>query len=525
MKIRKAGVLLHPTSFPSKYGIGDLGKAAYDFIDFLVAAKQTLWQILPTGPTSFGDSPYQSFSAFAGNTLLISPDVLFEQGLLVSSELQNNLTVDYVDFGKVVEYKNRLNLSAYTRFKQKPIPDSYNFFCENNQYWLDDYCLFIAIKHHFIAERASKLADNAVSYKEYEKKFKKYMTTEEIDDHFYGAVWNSWPDNLANREPSILEEYKKLLKESIELEKFLQYQFFSQWDKLKEYANNKGVQIIGDIPIFVSIDSADVWVNKELFYLNKKNIPTIIAGVPPDYFSADGQLWGNPLYNWSKHRSSNFKWWIARIKATLKTVDIIRLDHFRGFESYWAVKYGEKTAKEGEWKKGIGADLFKSLKKELGNLPIIAEDLGLITPEVEELRDNLDLPGMKILQFAFGDNFENSYLPHNYTYSNCVVYTGTHDNDTSFGWYSTAQEVEKDRFRRYLNTSGDNPAYDLMRAAYSSTAMWAIVPLQDILEQGSDFRMNKPGFKNGNWQYRYSSDKLTEDIVKKLLYLVFMFNR
>ena len=524
--IRKAGVLLHPTSFPSNHGIGDLGKEAYHFIDFLAAANQSLWQILPTGPTGFGDSPYQSFSAFAGNTLLISPDLLADQGLLLPKELTNNLSRDHVDFGHVVNYKKHLHQLAYKRFKPNK---AYQAFCEANQAWLPDYCLFMAIKNHLIEER--RLAGETASYLAYAKKFAKYMTAEEIDDHFYGAVWNSWPEELANRDKKALAAYQKLLKPAIDCEKFLQYQFFTQWEKLKAYANLNGVSIIGDIPIFVSIDSADVWVHKALFYLDRDNIPTVVAGVPPDYFSADGQLWGNPLYDWEQHQAEDFAWWIARMKATLKTVDIIRLDHFRGFESYWAVKYGEKTAKTGKWCKGIGADLFLALQDELvgagrlPQLPIIAEDLGLITPEVEKLRDSLGLPGMKILQFAFGDDFKNLYLPHNYEGNNCVVYTGTHDNDTTISWYHQANDKEQDKVRRYLNINGSYINEELIRLAYASNAMWAIVPLQDILGQGGDSRMNTPGVRTGNWQYRYHDGALNEDIIKKLLYLVMMFNR
>ncbi|MCL1934838.1 MAG: 4-alpha-glucanotransferase, partial [Defluviitaleaceae bacterium] len=455
---RKSGILVHPTSFGGKYGIGDLGDIAYNFIDFLHESGGKLWQILPIGPTSFGDSPYQSFSSFAYNTILISPDILKKKGLLSEKELQiKNFPENYVNYENVYKYKNELYKKAFKNF----IPNKkYILFCDENE-WLDDYCLFISLKNYFIQKRKISLKNS--EYLEYKIKMQKYMKDDEIDDCFFGAVWNSWEDSIANREKKAIEKYKDILQEEINFQKFLQYEFYIQWTELKEYANKREIKIIGDIPIFVSLDSADVWINKDLFFLDEKNIPTIVAGVPPDYFSENGQLWGNPLYNWEIHKKDNFKWWINRIKENLKNVDYIRLDHFRGFESYWAVKYGSKNAINGVWEKGIGSIFFDKLKKEIGYLPIIAEDLGIITKEVYKLRYDFDLAGMKVLQFAFDGDEKNEYLPHNYKNSNYVIYTGTHDNDTTKGWYYSISEKEKDIFRRYLNSPGNNPSWDMIR--------------------------------------------------------------
>ena len=526
---RKAGVLLHPTSFPAGEGIGSLGREAYAFVDFLVVGEQQLWQVLPLNPTGFGDSPYQSFSAFAGNTLLIDETQWLEQGFLFSNELSNHLPHTHVDFGQVVNEKNRLHALAYDRFSAKKAPKAYSDFCRAQAHWLDDYALFVAIKAQVIEERRNHLSAHP-DYIDYQAKFGAYMDENTLADHYYGGIWNSWSAPLAKREPKALAGKAKELHTAIEREKFLQWTFFTQWGKLKAYANGKGIEIIGDAPIFVSIDSADVWVNTHLFELDADNVPTSVAGVPPDYFAADGQLWGNPLYKWDAHRTEGFAWWIARMGALLQTVDCVRLDHFRGFESYWSVPYGEQTAINGQWLPGIGAELFVALEKalldkEATSLPIIAEDLGLITPEVLALRDELGLPGMKVLQFAYGDDSSNAYLPHNYDTNNCVVYTGTHDNDTTLGWYQSAGEKEKDLFRRYLNSSGHNPAYDLLRQAYASNAKWAIVPLQDILGQGSDARMNVPGVGAGNWQYRYQAHDLSETLAGELRYLCELFDR
>ena len=527
---RSAGVLLHPTSFPSRYGIGDLGKEAYGFLDFLKGSRQKLWQILPLGPTSYGDSPYQSFSTFAGNTLLISPDQLVAEGYLTQDQIAHvpDFPEAKVDYGAVYDYKKDLFSQAFEGFKTNACPKQkkyYNRFCKENVHWLEDYALFLALKWHFITERKREGAETK-AYKAYVKKNKKYMTETEMDDCYFGGVWNSWEEGLANREPEVLKKWQTQLKAAIDQEKFLQFEFFRQWGELKAYAKKADIQIIGDIPIFVSLDSADVWVNKSLFFLDKGNNPSVVAGVPPDYFSETGQLWGNPLYDWSAHKGQGYQWWIDRVSACLKVVDIIRIDHFRGFESYWAVKFGAETAMKGKWEKGVGAELFHYLQKALGeSLPIIAEDLGIITPEVEALRDELNLPGMKILQFSFGGEDNNAYLPHNLNTTQSVIYTGTHDNDTTVGWYDAADEKTADHFRRYLNSSGDSPAYDMMRLAYGAVSAYCIIPLQDVLEEGTESRMNTPGVGAGNWQYRYQRGALNAEQMKKLGYLVALFNR
>ncbi len=526
-QIRKGGVLAHVSSMPSKYGIGDLGKGTLDFIDFLYEAKQSLWQILPLGPTSFGDSPYQCFSTFAGNHFLISLDILVEDGLLKESDLEgcSAFSHDIVEYGDVINYKNKVLKKASANFfssltgtKKK----EYDKFLSESA-WLDDYALFMALKYYFIDQRANTF--ETPEWHAYKKINEKLLTKDQINDFFYGAVWNSWPTDISQREPKAIKEYSLKLKEEIDMHKFLQFEFFRQWALVKAYAKKKEIEIIGDIPIFIAMDSADVWANSDLFYLDKIGNPTEVAGVPPDYFSATGQLWGNPLYKWDAHKKEKYKWWVSRVKSMLTIVDYIRIDHFRGFDEYWAVPYGEKTAINGTWNKGPGKDLFDAINKELGNLPIIAEDLGVITDTVEALRDDLGLPGMKILQFAFEKNAQNAYLPHNFTNSNCVIYTGTHDNDTTKGWYEKTTEEERDYLRRYLNVSGEDVAWDLIRLAWSSSAMYAVTPIQDMLSLGSEGRMNTPGVAVGNWQYRVRKESLTSDIASRLAYLSDIFER
>ncbi len=524
---RNSGILAHPTSFESPFGIGDLGKGTYDFIDFLVKAKQHIWQILPLGPTSFGDSPYQCFSTFAGNYFLISPQTLVVEGYLKASDIENHPHFDEVNvqYGEVIEYKMGLYKVAYENFKTnvtKAQKQAYDKFCANS-FWLNDFALFMALKYYFIKERANTW--ETPEYKAYKAKNEKVLTADQINDFFYGAVWNSWPDGLVKREEKAIKEWTTKLQDDIDFYKFLQYEFFRQWSLVKDYAGKQEIEIIGDIPIFVAMDSSDVWANPDLFYLDKDGNPTEVAGVPPDYFSATGQLWGNPLYNWPVHKKQGYKWWIDRIQSMTSLVDTIRIDHFRGFDEYWSVPYGEKTAINGEWKKGPGADLFHAINKQLGDLPIIAEDLGLLTDGVIELRDGLDLPGMKILQFAFDVSEENDYLPHNFQNSNCVIYTGTHDNDTTVGWYEKAQDIEKDYLRRYLNVSGDDIAWDLIRLAWSSTSAYAIAPVQDLLSRNSDCRMNTPGVAVGNWQYRFRTSELSDNIAERLAYFGSLFDR
>ena len=478
-----SGILLHPTSLPNRYGIGDLGKSAYDFVDFLHATGCNLWQTLPLGPTGYGDSPYQSFSTFAGNPYLISPDFLLKEGLLHSNDLTEDLDDPggFVDYGRVIGWKLNLLEKAFTRFTHDPKlgQREFDIFLKKNADWLEDYALFRAIK-----------------------------------EAKGGGSWENWDEDLRNREKSALAKTKKELKPAIERFSFYQFLFFHQWDALRKYANAKNIQIIGDIPIFVSYDSSDVWANPELFFLNEQKKPSVVAGVPPDYFSKTGQLWGNPLYKWEKHKETNYKWWVKRMSAILDMVDIVRLDHFRGFAGYWEIPAGETTAENGRWVPGPGEDLFNVLKAELGELPIIAEDLGEITPDVFELRDQFNLPGMKILQFGFTDE-SNPFLPHHYP-ENCVAYTGTHDNDTARGWYESADEHEKDFARRYLSVDGSDFAWDLIRALWKSKANTVIAPMQDLLNLGTEARMNYPSSLGGNWSWRMRENALNDELIEKV---------
>lgn len=519
MNHRKSGILLHPTSLPSIHGIGDLGKSALDFIDFLHSAKQSYWQILPTGPTSFGDSPYQSFSAFAGNFYLISPDILKNEALLLHEEDIPNFSDTKVEYGKVIQYKTKLLKEAFANFKPN---EQYQTFCIKNSYWLEDYSLFSALKDFYIEKRRFEF--DSEEFKLYCNKTKNILPQNIQKDYYYGGVWSTWDKNLAFRDAMSLERMSSKLSQSVDYYKFLQFKFFEQWDNVKSYANKNEIQIIGDIPIFVAYDSADVWANQKLFNLNANGLPQAIAGVPPDYFSKTGQLWGNPLYRWDAHEEDGYDWWINRIKSLLITADVIRIDHFRGFESNYAIDFGQADATVGTWQLGPQEKLFDAIKKEIGSLPIIAEDLGIITPQVTKLRKSMDLPGMKILQFAFDDNVNNPYLPHNFE-KNCVVYTGTHDNDTSIGWYNCASEKTKDYFRRYMNSDGDAPGWDLIRLAMASTANTAIFPLQDVLELDTTGRMNTPGSKSNNWQWRYTATMLKDEYAQRLCYLSQIFGR
>ena len=480
---RSSGILLHPTSLPNRYGIGDFGKSAYDFVDFLHDSGCQLWQTLPLGPTGFGDSPYQSFSTFAGNPYLISPDLLLEDDLLHPNDLMEDLDFndDFVDYGRIIGWKLNLLERAFIRFTRDPklARRDFNIFCEKNSDWLEDYALFMALKE----------ANG-------------------------GGSWSAWDADLRNREKSALANAKKELQVGIERFSFYQYLFFRQWDSLRAYAKKKKIQMIGDIPIFVSYDSADLWANPELFFLDEKKLPTVVAGVPPDYFSKTGQLWGNPLYDWKQHKKTDYAWWIKRLRAILKMVDIVRLDHFRGFAGYWEVPAKNLTAEHGRWMPGPGAELFNALRVALGDLPIIAEDLGEITPDVFELRDQFNLPGMKILQFGFSDE-SNPFLPHHYP-ENCVAYTGTHDNDTARGWYDSASEQERDFARRYLSVDGSDIAWDLIRALWHSHAALVLAPMQDLLSLGNEARMNYPGHAAGNWSWRMRGEMLGEELMAKL---------
>lgn len=501
---RASGLLLHPTSLPGRYGVGDLGPEAYRWVDFLAAGRQKLWQVLPLGPTGYGDSPYQCFSAFAGNPLLIGPDLLLEDGLLAADDLADlpDFPADRVDYGPVIEYKDRLWARAFAAFRRgdaarAELRQSFEAFCTAHAAWLDDFALFMALK-----------------------------------EAHGGAVWNTWEGALARREPTALARARKTLADSVAAHRFRQFLFFRQWRPLKAYANERGIRIIGDIPIFVAYDSAEVWARPELFHLDEEGRPTVVAGVPPDYFSATGQLWGNPLYRWEALKASGYQWWIERIRATLGMVDIIRLDHFRGFEAYWEIPAGNPTAEIGRWVKGPGADFFQAVQRALhgataanrARLPLIAEDLGVVTPEVVALREQFNLPGMKVLQFAFAADAADPFLPHNYP-RNCVVYSGTHDNDTTRGWYQTASEHERDFCRRYRGRDGGDVAWDFIRLAWASVADMAVAPLQDVLSLGSEARMNLPGRASGNWGWRFHADQLHEAVRDRLAELTRLYGR
>lgn len=485
---RSSGVLLHPTSLPGKYGIGELGQEAYEFVNFLINSGQKLWQTFPLGPTGYGDSPYQCFSAFAGNPLLISLDILKKENLLTAKDLklEENFDDEKVDYGKVINFKMPLLKKAFENFKEKNDyleNNKFNRFCYDNCDWLDDYALYRAVK-----------------------------------DHFGGKCWVNWDDkDIIFREEKAIKEYSEKLSDEIEYRKFLQFQFFKQWTELKSYANRNGIKVIGDIPIFVAFDSADAWANPELFLFDEERKPVQVAGVPPDYFSATGQLWGNPLYNWDKIKENNFQWWIERIKSNLKLSDIIRIDHFRGFAAYWGVPADEETAMNGKWYPAPGKELFTAIKESLGKLPIIAEDLGIITPDVDELREYFNFPGMKILQFAFTAGIESNHMPHCYK-KNLVVYTGTHDNNTTVGWYKSLNAADKTLVKNYVNITkkNDDIAWDFIREAFASTANIALIPAQDILGLDEDARMNTPSVSQGNWQWRYTKGALNRNLAIKL---------
>ncbi len=502
---RASGVLLHPTSLPSAYGVGDLGANAYKFVDFLQKAKQSYWQVLPLGPTGFGDSPYQSFSAFAGNMNMIAPELLVEDGFLTSEEINHkpDFPVGKVDFGKLYDWKNELLALAFEKFKQTTSVDlrgKFETFCQQEKYWLDDYALFRAVK---------KSQDQ--------------------------KLWLEWDEPLKLREDTALHFAKENLRDDIQSQKFQQWLFFRQWSDLKKYANDKNIKIVGDVPIFISLDSSDVWCNPQEFKLNADGSPRVVAGVPPDYFSATGQLWGNPIYNWDAMREDGFRWWISRVRATLKTVDVVRVDHFRGFAAAWEVPGGDTTAVNGQWVNVPGVALFNSLKNALGDLPFWAEDLGVITPDVEELRDGFGFPGMRILQFAFGGDAKNHDLPHNYI-SNSVAYTGTHDNDTTVGWFNSGigagstrdvSQIKKehDFCLKYLDSDGREIHWDFVRAVWSSVANSALVPMQDLLGLGNDARMNLPGSTKGNWYWQCQDGDFSDEIAERLKSLTEIYGR
>lgn len=493
---RSSGILLHPTSLPGNFGIGDLGPESYKFVDFLVESGQKLWQVLPLGSTGFGNSPYASYSAFAGNTNLISPELLFEDGYLNKSDFDDlpDFPSNKIDFEKVIQFKTKLLKASFEIFKEKAEEkesSEFNNFCNINRYWLLDYARFMSIKEHYQKESEKEGIEN------------KYKN------------WSDWEHLLAIRKHSALEHIDNLLQNDILYHQYLQFQFYKQWMNLKDYANKNGISIIGDIPIFVAYDSADVWANPDIFYLDEEGLPVEVAGVPPDYFSETGQLWGNPLYDWKELSRRDFDWWVERFRISLTLCDIIRVDHFRGFEAFWAIPYGSENAIHGKWKKAAGGDMFRAVKRELGKLPIIAEDLGIITPDVEALRDKFEFPGMKVLQFAFTNTAKEAFLPHNHK-RNCVVYPGTHDNDTCWGWFDTCPEKEKEYFLRYANSDSQEIHWDFIRLAMSSVAEMAIFALQDAMGLGTEARMNMPSTKEGNWEWRFTEDMLTSEMITRL---------
>jgi 4-alpha-glucanotransferase len=490
---RSAGVLLHPTSLPGPDGIGDLGPEAYRWVDFLADSSCGLWQILPLGPTGYGDSPYQSFSAFAGNHYLASAELLLDEGLLTEKDLRDrpDFPAEEVDYGAALPWKNALLDRAYQAFlKSASLQEEFEEFQQKHKSWLTDYALFLAIK-----------------------------------EAHGGAPWTEWPSALLGREQKALDAARETYRASVQTNAFRQFLFFRQWDSLKAYAAARGVRIIGDIPIYVSHDSADVWANPHLFDLDERGEPNFVAGVPPDYFSVTGQLWGNPLYRWDVHAADGYAWWTARFKSALSMVDAIRLDHFRGFAGYWVIPAGAPTAEKGSWEPGPGERFFVSLKRSLGELPLIAEDLGEITPDVIELRDRFALPGMKIFQFGFTGERNHEFLPHTYP-QNCVAYTGTHDNDTARSWYENANWRERRFCRKYLSIrKAGQAAPAMIEKLWESKADQVVAPMQDFLNLGTHARMNYPSRPHGNWRWRMPAGALSETLSARLTELNEQANR
>jgi 4-alpha-glucanotransferase len=485
---RSGGILLHPTSLPGPYGIGDLGPQAYRFVDWLASTGCTLWQVLPLGPTGYGDSPYQCFSAFAGNPYLISFDALIEDGFLTQADAAEMpaFNASRVDYGQLIPWKLELLQQAFSRWSSaaEDLRQAFEQFRGENAAWLDDFALFMSIKE----------ANG-------------------------GGAWSGWNESLRKREPAVMAKARADHAEDVLRYSFYQFLFFRQWNKLRAYANERDIRIIGDIPIFIAYDSADAWANPDLFFLDEESLPTVVAGVPPDYFSATGQLWGNPLYRWPVHKESGYVWWLERFRSVFQFVDVVRLDHFRGFAGYYEIPYGAPTAEKGQWLTGPGKDFFTTVSRELsgsdnGSLPIIAEDLGVITPDVVELRDGFQLPGMKILQFGFS-GADNPFLPHNYP-ANCVAYTGTHDNDTARGWFDSAPPEERNFALRYLDSDGTDFAWDLIRSVWSSVAVYAVAPMQDVLGLGTEARMNYPSRLGGNWEWRMKGEDLGPALAESL---------
>lgn len=481
--MRRNGMLLPIASLPSPYGIGGFSKEAYEFIDLLEETGQKLWQILPLGPTSYGDSPYQSFSTFAGNPYFIDLDTLEEKGWLTKEACEASDYGDnesYIDYGRI--YNSRFVLLKQAFLNSDILSDEkFTEFCKDNQHWLPDYALYMALKNQ--------------------------------ND---GKSWIEWEEEICLRKPEAVEYYKKELEEECNFYEFLQYEFHEQWTKVKEYAHEKGIQIVGDVPIYVAFDSADTWANSQLFQLDEQKKPIAVAGCPPDAFSATGQLWGNPLYCWEYHRNTGYAWWIRRVEYCCSIYDIVRIDHFRGFDEYWSVPYGDETASGGHWEAGPGVALFREMEKKIGKKQIIAEDLGFLTPSVIQMVKDSGFPGMKVLQFAFDSREASDYMPYNYSH-NCVVYTGTHDNETTAGWYMHLPEDDKRLADSFLNLhSEDEPAWEMIRTALASVADTAIIPMQDYIGLGNEARMNTPSTLGGNWEWRIEKEVLTGNLAKRI---------
>lgn len=499
MESRKSGILLHVTSLPSDFGIGDLGKGAYEFADFLAASRQRIWQVLPLSPTTefCGNSPYCSFSAFAGNPVLISPDFLLKDGYISREDLGSLPSFDPVraDYGWAYEFKDRLLAAAYKRFSKTGDGErgGYYDFINSNAHWLEDYALFVSLK-----------------------------------ERFSGAPWDEWPPEVRDRTQGELDRWRQALAGQIEREKFKQFLFFSQWSALKRYCNERQITVIGDMPIYVSHDSSDVWTNPQYFKLDGDKKPALVAGVPPDYFSATGQLWGNPVYNWDALAKDSYAWWIRRMEHNLRHFDIVRIDHFRGFVSFWEVPATEMTAVNGKWVEAPAREFFQALLDRFGSLAIIAEDLGILTPEVREVMKKFKFPGMKVLLFAFGgDTASNPYAPHNHV-RNCIVYTGTHDNNTAKGWFEKdANAEEKENLAAYFDCEfdEDDVCSQLVRTAMMSVASTAVVPMQDLLELGEEARMNRPSIAMGNWMWRMRADLLTTGLAERIAKMTKIYGR
>ncbi|MDY7031151.1 MAG: 4-alpha-glucanotransferase [Thermodesulfobacteriota bacterium] len=497
MKRRGSGVLLHVPSLHSRFGIGDLGPQAFRFVDFLVDAKQSFWQILPLNPIepAYGSSPYHSISAFACSSLFISPELLLQDGLLNDEDIMSYpvFSYDRIDYAAVISSKRELFFMAYQNFKKRTEKYDYRKFCQENSVWLDDYSLFAALK-----------------------------------SHYNGKTWSDWPPELRDRENEALESAATEFHDRIDFEKFLQYIFFTQWFSLKQYCGERGIQIIGDMPIYVQYDSVDLWTHPEVFKLNEAKKPYAVAGVPPDYFSKTGQLWGNPLYRWDVLKDTGYRWWVQRTKHALKLFDMVRIDHFRGLVGYWEIPAGEKTAMNGKWIEAPAEDFLMTLLRKFPYLPVIAEDLGVITPDVREIMSRFELPGMKILLFAFGDDLStNPYIPHNLA-KNCIVYPGTHDNNTVKGWFENeAAPEEKERLFQYLGreVSNEDISWEFIRMAMMSVANLAVTSMQDILNLGEEARMNRPATTQGNWQWRLLPGQLSIQLSKKLRQMTEIYGR